>query len=474
MKVVIVIAPRADGDLERAGLPFLGAGYAASWLEKYGYDVTLIDSHTFGWDIEKTIDMVLEKKPQAVGVSATTNNRFKAIELIRALKKKNPNLFIFAGGPHFAMTAENALRVVPEIDCVVKGEGEITSQELLDALAKGENFNQVTGIFYRNSNGEIVETPDRPFVQDIDVFPMNWDLFEVEKYRRTIDGTNIRAIGVISSRRCPNRCAYCVNAAFRKAILRLRDPIKFVDELEFLKNKYGFEGFNFWDDTLTVSKEHIRKICNEILRRKLNIKWYAPTRANTVDKELLLLMKETGCIRISYGAESGSPRILNIIRKGILPEQVVNAAQMSSDIGMKVMINFMVNLPYETPEDLRMTIDLMKRLNRIKNVIAAYGFSIVYPGTEMETMAIKEGWLPKDFSWNSPYKSEKYKIAGIDPSLPYMEWPGAEIEKIKVLMSKELGFRGGILRKGFRKLKKVRSFKEFKNLIKAGIRYIKK
>lgn len=247
-----------------------------------------------------------------------------------------------------------------------------------------------------------------------------------------------------------------------------------MDEVEYLKNKYGFEGFDFWDDTLTVSKEHVRAICNEILRRNLNIKWYAPTRANTIDKEILSLMRKAGCIRISFGAESGSPRILKLIKKGIVPEQVISAAQMASDVGMKVMINFMVNLPYETLEDLKMTINLMKKLNSIKNVTAAYGFSIIYPGTEMEIIAKKEGWFPKDFSWNEPYKSEKYKIAGVDSSLPLMEWSGAEIEKIKAIMTKELGVRGGFLKKGIRKLRKIKSFKELKELIKTGIKYLKK
>jgi radical SAM superfamily enzyme YgiQ (UPF0313 family) len=474
MKVVLIIAPRAEGDLERGGLPFLGIGYIASWLERHGYEAIIIDAHTFNWDTDKSIKEILKHNPRTVGVTATTNNRLKSIELIRRLKKQNPDLFIFVGGPHFAMSAENALKVVPEIDCVIKGEGEITSQELLDTLQRGGNFNKVQGIFYRDEKGNIIETADRPFVQDIDIFPLNWGLFEIEKYYRTIDETNIRALGVISSRGCPNRCVFCVNAAFRKAILRLRDPIKFVDEVEYLKNKYGFEGFDFWDDTLTISKEHIRTICNEILKRNLDIKWYAPTRANTVNKDILSLMKKAGCVRISYGAESGSPKILKIIRKGIMPEQVINAAQMASDVGIKVMINFMVNLPYETMDDLRMSIDLMKKLNAIKNVTAAYGFSIIYPGTEMETMAEKEGWLPEDFSWNSPYRSEKYKIAGIDASLPYMEWPGAEIEKIKAIMSRELGLKGGILKKGFKKLKKVKSLSEFKSLIKAGLRYLKK
>jgi len=274
MKVVLTTAPRAEGDLERGGLPFLGIGYIGSWLKKHGYEVVITDPHTFDWNTEEAAKAILEKNPQALGVTATTNNRFKAIELIKEIKKKKPDLFIFIGGPHFALTARNALEVVLEIDCVVKGEGEITSKELLDELQKEKDFSKVQGIVYRDS-GEIKETPDRPFEHDIDKFILNWDLFKVEKYHRNIDGTDIRAIGVTSSRGCPNRCAYCANAAFRKAgkgAFRLRDPIKFVEEIEFLYNKYGFKGFDIWDDTLTVSKEHVKKICQEILKRKLDIK----------------------------------------------------------------------------------------------------------------------------------------------------------------------------------------------------------
>lgn len=473
MKVVLTTAPRAEGDLERGGLPFLGIGYIGSWLEKYRYEVKITDPHTFNWNINKAVEEILKHNPQAVGVTAGTNNRLKAIELIKELKNKNSDLFIFTGGPHFALTAENALEVVPEIDVVIKGEGEITSQELLDEFQKDKDFNKVQGIFYRQ-NGKIIETPDKPFEHDIDKFPLNWDLFEVEKYHRNIDETNIRAIGVISSRGCPNRCAYCVNAAFRKGVFRMRSPIKFVDEIEYLHKKYGFKGFDFWDDTLTISKEHVKRICNEILNRGLNIKWYARARVNTVDKEMLFLMKKAGCIRISYGVESGSPRILEIIRKNITPRQAIEAAQISSDLGMKVVMNFMVNLPYERIEDLKMTIDLMKKLGKIKNVIPAYGFSIIYPGTEMEGMAKKEGWFALDFSWNEPYKSEKYKIAGLDSSLPLMEWPGAEIEKIKTIMTRELGIKGGIFKKGFRKFKKIKSFKDVESLIKLGLGFLRR
>jgi len=471
MKVVLTTAPRAKGDFEKSGLPFLGIGYIASWLGKYNYKVFIEDPHTFNWDIKKSVIEILKNNPQAIGITATTNNRLIAIELIRELKKKDPNLFIFVGGPHFALTARNALKIVPEIDAIVKGDGEIATKELLDEFQKNKDFKKVDGIFYRNNNKETIETTDNQFIQEIDNFKLKWDLYDIKKYNRNIDGTNIKAIGLISSRGCPNHCTFCVNAAFRKAILRLRNPIKFVDEVEFLKNRYGFKGFDFWDDTLTISKEHVRKICNEILKRKLNIKWYARARVNTVDNEILSLMKKAGCIRIHYGVESGSPRILKLIKKNITPEQAIEASKITSRLGIKVIASFMVNLPYETMDDLKMTIDLMKKLNKIKNVTTAYGFSIIYPGTEMEMDAKKLGIIPKDFSWNEPYKSEKYKIASIDSSLPLMEWKGAEIEKIKAIMTKELGIKGNIFKKGYNKFKKIKSLREMKDFFKIAIKY---
>ena len=133
-----------------------------------------------------------------------------------------------------------------------------------------------------------------------------------------MDDTDIRSIGAISSRGCPNRCVYCCNAAFGQGKLRLRSPEKFVDEIEYLHKNFGFEGFDFWDDTMTISQEHVHKICSEIKRRNLAIKWYARARVNTVTKELLQEMYEAGCIRISYGVESGSERVLKLIKKIML------------------------------------------------------------------------------------------------------------------------------------------------------------
>lgn len=470
MKIILTTSPRAEGDLERKGLPFLGIGYIAAYIQKFSHhQVEIFDSHTYGLNASGAAEKILEKNPDVVGVHAITDNRFKAIALFKELKKRDKNVVILTGGPHFSLTAKNALEIVPEIDYIIKGEGERPIVEFLNRLEESKDLSEVPGIVFRKNN-EIFENKVVNLIENIDELPMPaWHLFDMKEYNKPIDGTKIRSIGVMSARGCPNVCVYCANA---RSGLRLMTPKKFVDEVEFLQKEYEFRGFDFWDDTLTMVNEHAIAICEEIIKRKLNIVWYARARVNTVNKDLLELMRRAGCIRISYGVESGSPRILKIIRKNITIDQVKEAVKASSDVGMAVVENFMVNLPDETIDDLRQTIEIMKWLGQIKDSYPSYGFTVVYPGTELELMAKERGIMPKDFSWNSPYQSPKYKVAGTDSSLFYMEWPGAELEKIKAIMTRGLGIKGNVLKKGFDKLRKIRSIGEAKELARTAIKYL--
>ena len=474
MKVVLATAPRALGEIEMAGLPFLGIGYVASYLEKAGHEIIIVDAHSENLTIEQTVEKIISFSPEVVGFTATTHNRLKAIEVIKKIKNRNYSLMIMVGGPHFSLSDINALEVVSEIDCVVKREGEITSKELLDVWPDRNRLKDVLGITYRDIDGKIVSNQDRPFIKGLSELPFPaWHLYDLSKYQKRIHGTDFRAVGVISARGCPNLCTFCCNAAFSKSMLRLRDPKNFVDELEFLNKKYDFQGFNFWDDTLTVSKNHVKNICKEILDRKLDLKWYARARVNTVDKEIINIMRKAGCTRISFGIESGSPRMLKEIKKNITLEQARKAVRLSSEAGMIVSLNFIVNLPTETIEDLKMTASLIKEFNQISNVSASYGFALIYPGTVMEKFAKENGILDKNFSWNSFYQGDKGRITGEDPSVPYMEWPGMELEKVKAFMVKNTSSRKDTFKKAWNKLKKVNSFSDLKILLKAGLNYIK-
>lgn len=474
MKIILSTSPRSEADIERKGLPFLGIGYIASYIEKNsGHQVEIFDTHTDNLTPFEAAEKILEKKPDIVGIHAITNNRFKTIELAKELKKKKPGVIIVVGGPHFSLTSKNALEIVSEIDYVIRGEGEIAMLELLNAIEAGGDKNKINGLSFRDAGGNIIENHSRPLILNLDDLPNPaWHLFGLEKYTKPIDGTNIKAIGVLSGRGCPNICVFCCNAVYERAMLRLRSPKKFVDEVEMLYKDYGYKGFDFWDDTMTIVKQHVREVCEEIMKRKLDIVWYARARVNTVDQDLLHFMRKAGCVRISYGIESGSPKVLKVIKKNITLDQARSAVRASYNAGMKVMLNFMVNLPEETMDDLKQTVAFMKEMRKMKGIFATYGFSLIYPGIEMEKMAREQGIFPPNFSWNSPYKSEKYKIAGIDPSMPYMEWPGKEIEKVKAFMARELSSPSDMLMKGLKKFKGIKSWGELRELIKTGARYI--
>ena len=236
MKIILTTSPRAEGDLERKGLPFLGIGYIAACIEKFSkHRVEIFDAHTYGFNPAKTAEKILAKNPDVVGVHAITDNRFKAIALFKELKKRNSEVIVLTGGPHFSLTAKNALEIVPEIDYIIKGEGEKAVIEFLNRLEAKDDLSGVPGIVFRKNN-EIFENKTVNLIENIDELPIPaWHLFDLKEYNKPIDGTNIRSIGVLSARGCPNVCVYCANA---RSGLRLRSPKKFVDEVEFLSKEY--------------------------------------------------------------------------------------------------------------------------------------------------------------------------------------------------------------------------------------------
>lgn len=473
MKVALMIAPRAEGEIERYGLPFLSVGYIASSLLLDKHEVAIVDAHTFNLSPEEAVEKILAFGAVALGISSTTHNRFSAIEVAKLVKKANPEIKVFAGGPHFGLTGQDALKVVPEIDYIIKGEGEITCRELLKTNFEQALLKDVLGLIYRDQ-GKIMENPDRPFISNLDDLPMPaWQLFELDKYPGiNYKGRVGRNIGIVSSRGCPNRCIFCSSIALHKGRLRLRSPKNFVDEIEYLHKTYGYEAFNFWDDTFSVARQHAVEICEEILRRGLKISWYGSNRVNTVDKELLALMKKSGCFRINFGIESGSPRMLKIIKKGITMEQAKTAVKIAVEAGLEVTLNFLMVYPYETWEDIALTIDAIKEFRSLPGVTPSYSFIIIYPGTELETIAKKEGLMPKDFSWNSPYKSDKYYLAGEDPSVPYFEWPALPFHEVKAFVASRLLTKKQLWRRLVMKIKRVKKPEDVKTIVKIGVKYL--
>lgn len=434
-KKIILLNPPA-GKRSKDDLPILSIGYIASALEKGGYTVKIIDSAVYNYSNSETVQAVLNERPDAVGITCISGNRLNAIEIIKNIKDRNKNIFIFGGGRHFHHVWYDSLKNIPALDVIVRGEGEITAVELLNNYFNSQNLKGVLGIAYRE-DGKIIVNNDRSIIQNLDDISWPaWHLFDLNAYTATLDCfDDIKSIGVISSRGCPNQCTFCANASFWN-FLRLRSPKDFVDEVEFLHKKYGYYGFHFWDDTITIVRSHILGICDEILERKLDILWYARARVNTVDEEILEHMKRAGCRVIGFGIESGSKKVLESIKKNTNLNQIDKAIYLCSKLGIITKNFFIYGLPGENEEDLIKTKKLMLKLRgigaRFKTSVHSTGvlMPILFPGTEMTVQATEEGIMPENFDWSSPIYIDRNAKFGLDPLLPIYEKSSFPIEKV--------------------------------------------
>jgi len=376
--------------------------FLAASLEKYTHhEVQIIDLEQKKYRNVSLEEVFRNNNSEIFGITATTYTRFEAIKIAKCIKKIHPDSWVIAGGIHFTHCAKDTLERIPEIDVVVRGEGEITIVELANAINEGETFEKINGITYRRGD-QVIENPDQAIFEDLDGIPI-YTKFTPDEYPEYLFGypDRIRAISIMSSRGCPYNCIFCSKAGMK---YRLRNAKSVVDEIEILKERFNIEGINFLDLTFTANQYHVKAVCQEIINRKVNLKWWCESRVN-IPLDLLDLMKQGGCVSLAVGVESGSPRILSKISKGISVEQVINFCKKCHDIGIIVTPYFMVSHPDETVEDVKQTLAL---IDKIEKFTASCSFqpTMIFPGSKLEKIAYSKGVLSKDFSWCDPYESD--------------------------------------------------------------------
>lgn len=459
---ILLIAPPEE-ELSKGYLPPLGLGYMAAVLENSGHEVKIIDSPALGLDCSGVIKRIKEETPELLGITATSHSRFNAIKILEVVKELE--CLKVLGGVHFSFTDIDALQHTPA-DIVVRGEGEYT---LLD-IAEGKPLDSIPGITY-GRNKQISRNRDRQFL-DVTKLPRPArHLFPMEKYSATLEGEyKTKCTSILTSRGCPNACVFCSSPSYWRRLLRLRDPIDVVDEIEEVINTYGILGFDFWDDTLTIVPKHVEEICNEIIRRNLDIAWYARIRVNTVNRPLLELMKKAGCVALSFGVESGSSRVLKEIKKNITLDQVEKVAEICDELGFHTKAFFMYNLPGETLDDVKSTLKFMDKLQNYPNIMTISTITAIYPGTMLEEIAKHEGILHENFSWNSPYHSKKYYAYNRASVVPAFEH--IPLEKLVPFIKRWHRKRAFV--NGFKEFLQIRSINDFENFSLKAMRYMKK
>ncbi len=385
-RVVLVNPPYRTKPNQHPPFPPLGLGYLAAVLEKNQYKVEVIDCQASNLSYEEFKRELSKRQPTIVGVTSTTRLYKSALEIIKIAKEVQPNCLTLIGGPHVTFWDENALKECPQLDVVVRKEGENTLLELVQRLDAGKSYSDVVGTTCRKGK-EIIRNPDRPYIENLDELPFParhlWDLESIRKVEDIFYLT--------TSRGCVYWCEFCAAVRMFGRKYRMRSVKNVVDELEFLYKTYGATVFTFCDDAFTVDQARTEELCSEIIKRGLKIKWNCGTRVDMITKELLLKMKNAGCVSVWFGVESGTQQVLDEMKKGISPEQTIKTIKLVMELGLKPVPNVLLGFPGETEETAWKTIRFAEKVS--PDEIAFYNIATPYPGTPMYDHVIKNGWL---------------------------------------------------------------------------------
>jgi len=384
LRIALVVPPWGPDDIrarDTRGIsgcwPTPGLQYIAAVLRDAGHEVAFLEG--FFYTNEEMRRKVADFGAQALGVYVISLLWDKARPFIESVREDNPDIFTFIGGHGASAMPERMIRECPALDAIVVGEGEITSREMMEAVESGGSLEGIRGLVYR-SGGKIVSNPPRSPQENISEFPFPAvDLCEMERYYPSFEQVStVPAVQMLASRGCTGSCLYCYKMYGRK--MRLRDPAKVVDEMEYYVHRYGAREIKFWDEHFTYSHSHVYAICEEILRRGLNVRWWVSCRADAVNKPLLRAMKEAGCWCINYGVESGVQKNLDTLSKRETLQRIRLAVRMTHSVGIKTHTTYIFGIPGETYEEGLKTIELARELGSFTMEF----FPITpFPGTPM-------------------------------------------------------------------------------------------
>ena len=443
MKVQLFVPPGgyfAERWSKGSSMPPLGLLYIGAVLEKEGVEVEIVpaDILKLGWgDIERK---VRDGRPDIVGVTSTTENRFQSFELVRLAKKAYPPAFTVMGGPHASMAAEDALAHIPELDIVVRGEGEESTLDLCRALEGKKDTNgisHVAGISHR-LNGEVISNRPGSPIFNLDGLPFPaFHLVPFEKYNFKMDVPgqgSLPAVNIMTSRGCPFNCNFCATPINWGRAVRTRSPLNVIQEIEARIERYGSRVIHFYDDTFNLSVKRVEDISNLILERKLPIFWQCEIRIDLMTKPLLAKMREAGLFYVSFGIEAGSERVRNtVINKKVKLKDFQNVVAWCKELGVVPNAFFIFSHPTETWEEAQETIRLIEQYKG--EVEASVAILHVYPGTPLEGTAKEIGLLPADFTWTKRHSSKVITLPMAQGDVPLF------LDKLTWAQVSELLFR---------------------------------
>lgn len=394
MKVVLFYPPNNEEygvfeDAQPLNYP-LGLCYITAVLEKRGHTVKIFDlDHDKKLNGMKSAEaIIMEHKPDVVGISCMTYNRKNSFRLARIAKSIDNKIKVLVGGPHPTFFPEQIIENFP-IDIVVTGEGEETIESLFEAFENNTSIENIPGITFKDSEGKIIVNKSKEWSTDLNSLPMPAH----HQFANEIKEKSWAH--VIGNRGCPFGCNFCSTTYFWGLRTRKRSPKNVVDEVEHLVKTYGVKNIYFEDDTFSIDQEWAREVCQEILDRNLNIKWQAISRFNCITKDLLSIMKRSGCEKLTFGLESGATKILNNLHKGLNKEIVIKGFEMLKDSGIEIGLFMMIGNPGENEETVKETCELLDTVRYYD--VESVSVLQLFPNTPFYHMAKAKGLIDDGF-----------------------------------------------------------------------------
>ena len=436
----------------------------AAVLLKEGHDVRIWDL-----DVERFNEMeleaaLLEFSPLITGISCYTPTIMRGHDIAGIVKRCLPASRTIVGGPHVSALPAQTLEEFGRFDIGVMGEGEETILELAQVLSDGGDLKEIRGIAYRK-DGKVVINRRRDPVKELDGMPFPArELLKMPLYRgqshRGFSRGFLNITEIMTSRGCPNRCIFCASDIVMGGGVRFRSAGSVKREIGECVERYGFNHFTVSDDTFTLKEERLYEICDEFARRRVT--WNCNARVWPVSRKMLRRMKESGCEGITFGVESGSPRMLELVKKNVSVSQIEDAFRWSREAGIKLIEADIIigSHPSETRGDIEMTRRLLKR---ISPDIIMVSVIVPYPGTEVYEIMKKRSLLFQDKRWDS------FVLFGKEPSWKTDNFSPAELMKLQKEILLSFYFNPLYI---LRAVGKIKSSKEFSYWFRGGIDFL--
>lgn len=365
-------------------MPCIGLAYIAGALEAHGVHVRVIDMFAEKLSGQEVVDRAVRFRPDLVGMTVLTPSAPTCSELSRQIRARLPGVKVVWGAVHADVFAHDIVRD-GDADFVVHHDGEITITELVDALAADpQDLGHVAGITWRTADGQVVKNKERALNRDLDALPYPaWHLFPYHRYGLLPFADFAKPVLTMAgSRGCPYRCDYCSLINTGGKVFRRRDPIKIVDEYEYLVERYGVKQIGFIDPIFPLVKKDLGPLCQELVKRGLDqrCQWLSETRADRLDPETCQMMYEGGCRRVLMGIESGSDMLLGNVNKNLTTASVREGVKNAKAAGIQTVGLFMIGMPGETPEMTRETVEFAVDLDVD---FAKFAITVPFPGSKL-------------------------------------------------------------------------------------------